>query len=133
MHFTGEETTYYFTIKQNRYSIRGRLSINNLEDNNRIKKGGGKYTIHIELTPDDVPMPVGAELKVRYTYLGASRGEESTIATTINDSQREYDVELNILPNDTPDVIGLVFYVYMNEKGSLGYREITSDSYYQNN
>ena len=133
MHFTGEETTYYFTIKQNRYSISGRLSINNLEDNNRIKKGGGKYTIHIELTPDDVPMPVGAELKVRYTYLGASRGEESTIATTINDSQREYDVELNILPNDTPDVIGLVFYVYMNEKGSLGYREITSDSYYQNN
>ena len=133
MHFTGEENTYYFTIKQNRYSISGRLSINNLEDNNRIKKGGGKYTIHIELTPDDVPMPVGAELKVRYTYLGASRGEESTIATTINDSQREYDVELNILPNDTPDVIGLVFYVYMNEKGSLGYREITSDSYYQNN
>ena len=133
MHFTGEETTYYFTIKQNRYSISGRLSINNLEDNNRIKKGGGKYTIHIELTPDDVPMPVGAELKVRYTYLGASRGEESTIATTINDSQREYDVELNILPNDTPDVIGLVFHVYMNEKGSLGYREITSDSYYQNN
>ena len=133
MHFTGEENTYYFTIKQNGYSISGKLSINNLEDNNRIKKEGGKYTIHIELTPDDVPMPVGAELKVRYTYLGASRGEESTIATTINDSQREYDVELNILPNDTPDVIGLVFYVYMNEKGSLGYREITSDSYYQNN
>ena len=132
MHFTGEETTYYFTIKQNRYSISGRLSINNLEDNNRIKKGGGKYTIHIELTPDDVPMPVGAELKVRYTYLGASRGEESTIATTINESQREYEVELNILPNNTPDVIGLVFHVYMNES-SLGYREITSDSYYQNN
>ncbi len=77
-------------------------------------------------------MPVGAELKVRYTYLGASRGEESTIATTINESQREYEVELNILPNDTPDVIGLVFHVYMNES-SLGYREITSDSYYQNN
>ena len=132
MHFTGEENTYYFTIKQNRYSISGRLSINNLEDNNRIKKGGGKYTIHIELTPDDVPMPVGAELKVRYTYLGASRGEESTIATTINESQREYEVELNILPNNTPDVIGLVFHVYMNES-SLGYREITSDSYYQNN
>lgn len=133
MHFTGEENTYYFTIKQNGYSISGRLSINNLEDNNRIKEEGGKYTIHIELTPDDVPMPVGAELKVRYTYLGASRGEESTIATTVNESQREYDVELNILPNDTPDVIGLVFHVYMNEKGSLGYREITSDSYYQNN
>ena len=133
MHFTGEENTYYFTIKQNGYSISGKLSINNLEDNNRIKKEGGKYTIHIELTPDDVPMPVGAELKVRYTYLGASRGEESTIATTIDERQREYDVELNILPNDTPDVIGLVFHVYMNEKGSLGYREITSDSYYQNN
>ena len=133
MHFTGEENTYYFTIKQNGYSISGKLSINNLEDNNRIKKEGGKYTIHIKLTPDDVPMPVGAELKVRYTYLGTSRGEESTIATTINDNQREYDVELNILPNNTPDVIGLVFHVYMNEKGSLGYREITSDSYYQNN
>ena len=133
MHFTGEENTYYFTIKQNGYSISGKLSINNLEDNNRIKKEGGKYTIHIKLTPDDVPMPVGAELKVRYTYLGASRGEESTIATTIDERQREYDVELNILPNDTPDVIGLVFHVYMNEKGSLGYREITSDSYYQNN
>ena len=133
MHFTGEENTYYFTIKQNGYSISGKLSINTLEDNNRIKKEGGKYTIHIELTPDDVPMPVGAELKVRYTYLGASRGEESTIATTINESQREYEVELNILPNDTPDVIGLVFHVYMNEKDGLGYREITSDSYYQNN
>lgn len=78
-------------------------------------------------------MPVGAELKVRYTYLGTSRGEESTIATTINAIQREYDVVLNILPNDTPDVIGLVFHVYMNEKDGLGYREITSDSYYQNN
>ena len=133
MHFTGEENTYYFTIKQNGYSISGKLSINNLEDNNRIKKEGGKYTIHIELTPDDVPMPVGAELKVRYTYLGTSRGEESTIATTINAIQREYDVVLNILPNDTPDVIGLVFHVYMNEKDGLGYREITSDSYYQNN
>ena len=67
MHFTGEENTYYFTIKQNGYSISGKLSINNLEDNNRIKKEGGKYTIHIKLTPDDVPMPVGAELKVPYT------------------------------------------------------------------
>ena len=38
------------------------------------------------------------EQKVRYIYLGASRGEESTIATTINDNQREYDVELNIPP-----------------------------------
>lgn len=133
MHFTGEETTYYFTINQNGYSISGRLSINNLEDNNRIKKGGGKYTIHIELTPDDVPMPVGAELKVRYAYLGLPRGEESTIATTINDSQREYDVELDILPNNTPDVIGMVFYVDMDEKDGLGYRQITSDSYYQNN
>ena len=78
-------------------------------------------------------MPVGAKLKVRYTYLGASRGEESTIATTINENQREYDVVLNILPNDTPDVIGLVFHVYMDEKDSSGYRGITSDSYYQNN
>ena len=135
MHFTGEENTYYFTITQQAYSIVGTLSINNLEDNNRIKKVGGKYTIHIELSPNDVPMPVGAELKVRYSYLGAPRGTESTIATITDEKQYGYDVVLDILPNHTPDVIGLGFYVDMNEKDGSGYRQITpgDNYYYQNN
>ena len=134
MHFTGEETTYYFTITQNRYSIRGIPSINGLGTDNRIKGEGGKYTIHIELTPDDVAMPTGAQLKVRYTYLSAPRGEESTVATITDGNQHGYDVELNILANDTPDVIGLSFVVYMKEKDESGYRDISSSSYsyYQN-
>ena len=134
MHFTGEETTYYFTITQNRYSIRGIPSINGLGTDNRIKGEGGKYTIHIELTPDYVAMPTGAQLKVRYTYLSAPRGEESTVATITDGNQHGYDVELNILANDTPDVIGLSFVVYMKEKDESGYRDISSSSYsyYQN-
>lgn len=134
MHFTGEETTYYFTITQSRYSIKGIPSINGLGTDNRIKGEGGKYTIHIELTPDDVAMPTGAQLKVRYTYLSAPRGEESTVATITDGNQHGYDVELNILANDTPDVIGLSFVVYMKEKDESGYRDISSSSYsyYQN-
>lgn len=134
MHFTGEESTFYFTIKQLKYSIKGLPTIQNLEANNRIKKEGGKYTIHIDLTPDDVPMPVGAKLRVQYSYLDTPRGEVSTEATITNTNQYGYDVELNILPNDTPDVIGLKFSVYMAE-GNTQYREITDGIhyYYQNN
>ena len=135
MHFTGEESTFYFTITQLKYSIQGALVINNLEDNNRIKKEGGKYTIHIDLTPDDVPMPVGAKLKVQYSYLGISRGTESTIATITDANQYGYEVELDIIPNNTPDVIGLKFNIYMAEGASSGYRDITKTTfyYYQNN
>lgn len=133
MHFTGEETTYYFTIKQIKYDITGIPTIQNLEENNRIKKEGGKYTIHIELAPNDVPMPIGAKLKISYAYLGVARGTESTEATIIAENQYGYDVEIDIIPNDTPDVIGLQFYIHMDEGTGLGYRDISKENYYYQN
>ena len=133
MHFTGEENTYYFMIKQNKYTITGYPTILNLDENNRIKKEGGKYTIHIELEPTDVPMPVGAKLRVRYTYLDNYRGESAEINIT-NERQYVYDVDIDMEPNNTPDVIGLRFYVDMKEVDQ-NYRDITRSTayYYQNN
>jgi hypothetical protein len=53
----------------------------------------------------------------------------------LNATQYGYDVEINIIPNDTPDVIGLKFNVYMDEGNGSGYRDITQGTiyYYQNN
>lgn len=136
MHFNGKENIFYFTIKQQKYVIEGTPTIQNLEENNRIKKDGDKYTIHIDLTPNDVPMPIGAKLKIQYTYLGNPRGTESTVATIADARQYGYDVEINIIPNDTPDVIGLQFRVYIDEGTGSGYRDITKGGtgyYYQNN
>ena len=135
MHFTGEESTFYFTITQLKYRIKGTLVIEGLEADSRIKQEGGEYTIRINLTPDDVPMPIGARLKVQYSYLGIPRGAESTIASITSASQYEYEVKLNIIPNGTPDVIGLNFKIYMAEDDSSGYHDITryTFNYYQNN
>lgn len=136
MHFNGKENIFYFTIKQQKYVIEGTPTIQNLEENNRIKKDGDKYTIHIDLTPNDVPMPIGAKLKIQYTYLGNPRGTESTVATIADARQYGYDVEINIIPNDTPDVIGLQFRVYIDEGTGSGYRDIRKGGtgyYYQNN
>lgn len=135
MHFTGEENTFYFTITQFKYKIKGTLVIEGLEADSRIKQEGGEYAIRINLTPDDVPMPIGAKLKVQYSYLGIPRGTESTIASITSASQYEYKVKLNIIPNNTPDVIGLNFNIYMAEDDSSGYHDITryTFNYYQNN
>lgn len=130
MHFNGETNTYYFTITQYRYSIRGELAIDNLEANNRLNVNGGNYTMHITLTPNDVPMPVGAKLKIDYSYHGTLRGTSEIVTTTATDKY-EYETKMQIQKNDTPDVIGLRFAIYMDE-GS-GYREIGNANYYQNN
>ena len=129
MHFNGEEQTFYFTITQKRYSIKGILSIDNIEENGNIKTEGGKYALHINLTPDDVPMPVGAVLKVSYTYLDAVRATSQIVPVTATDKY-EYETEIDMLPNGTPDVIGLRFSIMMDE--GTGYKEIGYANYYQN-
>jgi hypothetical protein len=129
MHFNGEEQTFYFTITQKRYSIKGTLSIDNIEENGNIKTEGGKYTLHINLTPDDVLMPMGADLKVSYTYLDAVRATSQIVPVTAADKY-EYETEIDMLPNGTPDVIGLRFSIMMDE--GTGYKEIGYANYYQN-
>lgn len=130
IHFNGEEETYYFMLTQYKYDIVGKPTIDGINKSDRIPVGEGTYTIHITLSPGDVPMPVGASLQVEYTYLNTVRGTSNIVTTTAEDKY-DYDVTLKITDNGTPDVIGLIFNVYMTEGGIK--RKIGGTDYYQNN
>lgn len=127
IHFNGEEHTYLFTIKQSRFHFKGNIVIRGIPDNKWLPGEAAKYTLHLDITPKDVVMPAGEKLTVRYSYLGQNI-VESTEAFTSTGTY-DYDVELDIPANNTPDEIMIVLQVFMGE-GSRRV-EIGKGEYYQ--
>lgn len=130
IHYNGEELEHLLTVTQQKYTIRAEMTPTPSFDNdeNRIPLLGGTYNMHILLTPDDITMPAVGSIKIELYYHGILKSTSTVAALT---GSREYDVELVIPKNETPDIIGLDFSCKIKTETDISFREIGNFRNYQ--
>lgn len=130
IHFNGEELEHKLKVTQFRYSLKAEMTPTPHFDNNenKIPVGGGRYTMHITLSPADISMPAEGSIKIELGYHGTLKATSSE--ATLNGGY-EYDVILEIPKNETPDIIGLDFVCRIKEGAAANFRTIGESRYYQ--
>lgn len=107
MGFDGKTVSQIVTVTQNGYNFWGGIA--DISDE-KIPRAGKTYYLTVTLTPTDIAVPAGT-LMVEAKYLDNSVGQTVEIATSSNQYVYE-NIEITIAPNNTPDVIGIIFRIY---------------------
>lgn len=115
MGFDGRTVSQIVTVTQNGYNFWGGIA--DISDE-KIPRAGKTYYLTVTLTPTDIAVPDGT-LMVEAKYLDNSVGQTAEIATSPDKYVYE-NIEITIAPNNTPDVIGIIFRIYY--KSSTGTR-----------
>lgn len=117
MGFDGRTVSQIVTVTQNGYSFNGTIA--DISDE-KIPKAGATYNLTVTLTPNDIAVPAG-RLVVEAKYLDKLVGQTTEIATS-PDQYVYQNMEITIAPNNTPDVIGILFNVYYLPETGTGTR-----------
>lgn len=96
-----------------------------------IPKDGQTYTCSIQLIPTDVPIPL-RKMHIAVYYLNTKLYQTIAIETTDPHKYTYDNITFVIPPNETPDVIGLNFYIRFEDQSSV-IENIYSETFYQQN
>lgn len=107
MGFDGKTVSQIVTVTQTEYNLWGGIA--DISDE-KIPKAGKTYYLTVTLTPTDIAVPAGT-LAVEAIYIDNVVGQTAKIATSPDQYVYE-NMEITIESNKTPDVIGILFYIY---------------------
>lgn len=107
MGFDGKTVSQIVTVTQTEYNLWGGIA--DISDE-KIPRAGKTYNLTVRLTPTDIAVPAGT-LAVEAIYIDNVVGQTAEIVTSPDQYVYE-NMEITIAPNNTPDVIGILFYIY---------------------
>ena len=107
MGFDGKTVSQIVTVTQTEYNLWGGIA--DISDE-KIPRAGKTYNLTVTLTPTDIAVPAGT-LAVEAIYIDNVVGQTAEIVTSPDQYVYE-NMEITIESNKTPDVIGILFYIY---------------------
>lgn len=120
--FDGITFSRVVTITQRRYDIRGFFDgfSPELSEDVYVPKEGETYTFSLKISPNDISLPVG-KLHVEAYYLKELKATSSSVQT--EPTKYKYEgLEITIPRNETPDIFGYIFYIYLDNEQIGDYR-----------
>ena len=125
----GKTVSKTFTVSQTGYKLVGSMAFDPLIVDNKFPRTETTYTVTVNLTPTDVPVPTG-ELLIRVLYLGKELGKSRNVP--LQSGQYQYTgLQITIPENTTPDIIGLDVSLYLEQNGrwiELGKKNILQNN-----